>query len=171
MAEITCEDCISWSRHEGDEIDERTGKIAIMCCSEKDSYQYFSDTYIGLCKPFRPRKPLKPKENKMFEKLRRRGRMVTMAWDLLGLGMLCYILNKPLFWLAAMVKPAWKTFPKSFDTEIEEWVVLTVPWDSGDIKQIVAVWGCAILTITTIVVALYGLDSIAAWWYGGNKKS
>lgn len=94
-------------------------------------------------------KPLKKaKENKMWNKLRNKGRRITMAWDLFGIYLLCKLVNP---WVCK----AWFS--------LGDWSNAT----STD--KAVVPWIMTITSIAAILGALYGLDRLAAWWYGEKK--
>jgi len=93
-------------------------------------------------------KPLKKaKENKMWQKLRKRGRRITMAWDLFGVLWLCKLANPWMykFW---------------------HWVMPSSALTGDEIGVHVGHWILTIASIAAILSALYFLDRLAAWWYG-----
>ena len=102
----------------------------------------------------KPKTPKKAKENKMWKKLRKRGRRITMAWDLFGLLLLCRLVNP---WVCEF----WRLVP--IKQESGGWDGLT---NGG---HIVLPWFLTIVSIAAILGALYGLDRLAAWWYGEDK--
>ena len=97
----------------------------------------------------------KKKETKMWKKLRKRGRRITMAWDLFGLFLLCKLVNPWIykFWHLAL-PTMYDGNEGSFDYKI------------GDCA---GHWILTIASIAAILSALYGLDRLAAWWYGEEK--
>ena len=91
----------------------------------------------------------------MWKKLRKRGRRITMAWDLFGLFLLCKLVNPWIykFWHWAL-PTMYDGNEGSFDYKI------------GDCA---GHWILTIASIAAILSALYGLDRLAAWWYGEEK--
>lgn len=101
-------------------------------------------------KPQKPKTPNRKGESKMWKKLRKRGRRITMAWDLFGVFLLCR-------WVNPWVCEFWRWAILSEDT----WERCPLP--------IVIPWAFTALSITAILAALYALDRLAAWWYGEDK--
>ena len=104
------------------------------------------------CFGFKPKKiksTPNSKENKMWNKLRKRGRRITMTWDLFGVFLLCKLVN-----------------PWTY--KLWHWILPDKFWDAVKL-DVIYPWFFTILSIVAILVALYGLDRLAAWWYGEKK--
>ena len=94
--------------------------------------------------------PKKAKETKMWKKLRKRGRRITMAWDLFGLFLLCRLANPWMF-------------------KFWHWVMPPSALTDDEVGIHIGHWILTIASIAALLGALYGLDRLAAWWYGEEK--
>jgi len=93
-------------------------------------------------------KPPKQKETKMWNKLRKRARRITMAWDIFGIFLLCRLVNP-------YVCKLWQVITKGNEGF----------WD--DCQSVVGVsWFFTIASALAIIAACYALDRAAAWYYG-----
>ena len=121
------------------------------CWEDCTGYSCWQPILYGVRSTPNPKK----KETKMWKKLRKRGRRITMAWDLFGLFLLCKLVNPWIykFWHWAL-PTMYDGNEGSFDSKI------------GDCA---GHWILTIASITAILGALYGLNRLAAWWYGEEK--
>jgi hypothetical protein len=126
-----------------------------------EEYEYCTYEYCtGVDKPkytetVKP--PKKAKETKMWKKLRKRCRRITMAWDLFGLYLLCKLVNPWIYKLWHWL------LPSCFDGKE----------GSTDyaIGEYAGHWIITACSIAVILGALYGLNSLAAWWYNEEAKA
>ena len=105
------------------------------------------------CKPQKP-KPPKQKENKMWKKLRYYGRRIETVWLLIGIYWLCKLANPYAFWYGS----------KGFNLVNHEREL-----DPMATEDMARAWFFTAISIAAILAALYGLDRLAAWWYGEEK--
>ena len=92
----------------------------------------------------------KKKETKMWKKLRKRGRRITMAWDLFGVFLLCRLANPWMF-------------------KFWHWVMPPSALTDDEVGIHIGHWILTIASIAALLGALYGLNRLAAWWYGEEK--
>ena len=152
------------------------GDSCLNCKRQKpDGDSHFYCKYLGkkysnkidtICGSYKKIKPPKQKETKMWKKLRKRARRITMAWDIFGIFLLCKLVNPCLFWLAELIKPEFREEGTTYSGITNELLKPTILWDSGDMKQIACVWGVTVVVVATILAALYALDRAATWYYG-----
>ena len=93
----------------------------------------------------------------MWNKLRSRGRRITMAWDLFGVYLLCKLVNPWVCKLWYWIIPGCETWQHDGDIVDRTVTPVLIPWMF------------TILSITAILGSLYGLDRFTAWWYGERK--
>jgi len=155
--EKTCQDCKYY---------KKTRDGFAMYCTKYN--QQRPDIDKKNCAHFTP----KPKENKMkigiFKfSFRRYVMLCTIAFTT----KMAIWLNPVVFWLASLVRSDWSSKESIYFEETGRGVLgsITVPWDSGDWKQIIVVWSCAIMICNAIYIVIYAFNKFTAWIFGERK--
>jgi len=155
---ITCESCEDYTKHEGEEKDERSGITAIMHCNNPDNYEFCSDTVP--CKNYKPkitypkRKEPKMKITKLiFWPIRR----YVATCVVIVTAKICIILNPLVFFVAKMVKPEWEAEVPDvlYSDGSLRGGVAAIPWDSGNWEHITVVWFITIAAVALAILALW----------------
>ncbi len=158
----TCESCDSYTKHEGNKIDEESGKTAIMCCTENE--EYYSDTEP--CEDWESAELRKKRideiiEQKINKPLIKENKMKIgiFKFSIRRYMVLCTVLvtARIAMWLNPLVYRAWHL----------------MPWEWENVNSFTNHAGPWILTISAILVC-YGIllswNSLSVWVFGEKKS-
>ena len=172
---VTCADCNSYTKYEGEEKDYWSGKTAIMSCDNSKMQTFCSSTDINECKYFKPKTKSIPihKENKMIGKL-----LFSVRRIVLGCTVYCFVkmsifLNPLVFRTAKMIRTnygleggSWESVYKNGEFLRREYVESVIPWNSGDYGQIAFVWSTVLAACALIVLTICAYNRVTALLFG-----
>ena len=161
---FNCESCFNYTKHEGTQMDDRSGKTAVMHCNNSHCYDFKSD--ILPCKRYKPGEIINPnsKEKPMLKKVLHLYRMAGMLWLTYG----HYIVMAWLTpWLVKVVNLGLGILPDVEKVVDGEYVMMPIQLHEG-IRGILEAWILAACAIAAVCVFTYLWSKATKFWY--NEK-